>query len=79
MEKDLYVYAIDGFCYKFIRLYENRCSLHGEFISSGFHAVKIKHSGKVRNCCTYLQLKDLHKESADRMILKFPQLLKTKD
>ena len=79
MNENIYVYALDGFCYRFVNLHENRCQLHGEFISSGFHAVKIKHSGKEKNCCEYLTLDHLHKESRDRISIKFPQLLKIKE
>ena len=35
MNENIYVYARDGFCYRFIKLHEQRCQLHGEFISSG--------------------------------------------
>lgn len=79
MNENIYVYALDGFCYRFIKLHENRCQLHGEFISSGLYAVKIKHSGKERNCCEYLTLNNLNEDSRKRISMKFPQLLKTKE
>ena len=63
MNENIYVYSKDNFCYIIIRLHENRWSFHGEFISSGFHAVKIKHSGKERNCCEYLTLNNLNEDS----------------
>ena len=78
-KENIFVYDKEGFCYRFIELHEHRCQLHGEFISSGFHAVKIKKSGKERNCCSYLLLNELNKESADRISIIYPQLLKIKE
>lgn len=71
-----YAYDKDGICYRILSVDEQRCSLHGEFISRYFNAVKIKLSGKQRNCCTALHLEDLNKESRDRLKLKYPSILK---